>query len=205
MDFSSGTLVLTHPPSTKCSSIEAFIKRHDPWIRKALASLPPPLDLTGGGMVLINGIETSIIHTPHAQNGCVLETPVLKVSGAAEHTERRVQRFLRELAARELPKLLEREAQNMRVTYTKLDVRNVRSRWGSCTRNGRIMLSWRLVMCPPLVQSYVAVHELAHLTYFDHSPAFWSHVDKFFSKGRSGRVAAELWLRQKGAVLLRVP
>ncbi|MBR0559821.1 M48 family metallopeptidase [Neokomagataea sp. TBRC 2177] len=201
----SGCVIATYPEKIPRKQALDFIQQHADWIEKAHAALPPPPHLRGGGSVLFNGVPTPIFHTPELRQGCILNPNGLHVSGNAEHTESRVQRFLREMANKHLPAMLQEEAQRMNVQVTKIDIRNVRSRWGSCSRTGRIMLSWRLIMCPPIVQSYIMVHELAHLQHFNHSPAFWSHVDHFFSKGRPGRLAAERWLRQNGPALLRIP
>lgn len=202
---SLGCVIATYPQKLSNDNVLKFIHLHMDWIEKALQSLPERPNFNGGGIVLINGQQTPIFHTPASRQGCMLDEVGLHVSGQAEHTERRVQRFLREMALKNLPPLVHAEAYRMGADVTKIDIRNVRSRWGSCTRTGRIMLSWRLIMCPPSVQGYIAVHELAHLKHFDHSPAFWSHVDHFFAKGRTGRLAAERWLRQNGPALLRVP
>ncbi len=64
---------------------------------------------------------------------------------------------------------------------TSIDwVSNQNQRWGSCTMPDRtIRLSDRLVGMPAWVIDYVIVHELAHLSYADHSPAFWALVGSF--------------------------
>ena len=59
-------------------------------------------------------------------------------------------------------------------------VDNMQSRWGSCTPStGSVRLSTRLARFPEWVRDYVIVHELAHLTYPGHTPAFWKLVDRY--------------------------
>lgn len=59
-------------------------------------------------------------------------------------------------------------------------VSNQNSRWGSCTPvDGSIRLSDRLKDVPRWVVDYVLVHEIAHLRYPDHSPAFWNAVNRY--------------------------
>ena len=59
-------------------------------------------------------------------------------------------------------------------------VDNMQSRWGSCTPStGSVRLSTRLARFPEWVRDYVIVHELAHLTYPCHTPAFWKLVDRY--------------------------
>ena len=45
------------------------------------------------------------------------------------------------------------------------------TRWGSCSSDGRIRLSWRLILAPPQVRRYVVAHEVAHLVHLNHGPA----------------------------------
>ena len=70
-----------------------------------------------------------------------------------------------------------RFARRMGVDYRRIEVRNQRTRWGSCSSTGTLSLNWRLVMGPPEVLEYVVVHELAHLEEPNHSAAFWSLVE----------------------------
>ncbi len=69
-----------------------------------------------------------------------------------------------------------RHAGPLGVTPAAVAVRDTRSRWGSASRQGRLMLAWRLVLAPPAVLETVVVHELAHLRVFGHGPAFWDLV-----------------------------
>jgi predicted metal-dependent hydrolase len=76
-----------------------------------------------------------------------------------------------------------------------VSVRNQRWRWGSCSRQGRICLNWRLVRMPESVRDYVMIHELMHLRRMDHSPRFWKLVEDACPDFRSARA----WLRHWSA------
>lgn len=67
-------------------------------------------------------------------------------------------------------------AAEMGVEYDRIEVRNQRTKWGSCSTSGTIGLNWRLMMAPPNVVDYVVIHEVAHLREPNHSDAFWSVV-----------------------------
>lgn len=58
-------------------------------------------------------------------------------------------------------------------------VRDQQRRWGSCAPDGTLRFNWRLVLAPPRILDYVAVHELAHLRHPNHSPAFWAEVARY--------------------------
>ena len=53
------------------------------------------------------------------------------------------------------------------LAVSRVTVRNQRTRWGSCGRNGHITLNWRLTLMPEWVRDYVMVHELMHLRRLD--------------------------------------
>jgi predicted metal-dependent hydrolase len=106
-------------------------------------------------------------------------------------------RALRERAVRDLPRRLIELARQHALSVSRVSVRNQRSRWGSCGRDGHICLNWRLVLMPPWVSDYVMIHELMHLKRMDHSPAYWSLVADAYSEYR----AARLWLRTHGPSL----
>jgi predicted metal-dependent hydrolase len=67
-------------------------------------------------------------------------------------------------------------ASEMDVEYEKIEVRNQRTKWGSCSTTGTLGLNWRLMMAPPEVVDYIVIHELAHLRESNHNDAFWSLV-----------------------------
>jgi predicted metal-dependent hydrolase len=72
-----------------------------------------------------------------------------------------------------------------------ISLRDPRSRWGSASRRGRLMLSWRLVLAPPEALETVVVHELAHLRVFGHGPRFWALV----ASRRPDHLVWRRWLR----------
>ncbi len=81
--------------------------------------------------------------------------------------------------------------------YRAIALRDTRSRWGSCTSEGNLMYSWRLVMAPPDVLDYVAAHEVAHRLEMNHSDRFWAHVERVCPDHKSHR----RWLREEGTKL----
>ena len=84
-----------------------------------------------------------------------------------------------------------------------VSVRDTTSRWGSCTQGGRLSFSWRLILAPDHVLTYVIAHEVAHLKHMNHGPAFWRTVDELLD-GKAGEAAsARHWLRKHGAALHR--
>jgi hypothetical protein len=82
------------------------------------------------------------------------------------------------------------------VSPTVVTVRQMRSRWGSCTSRGRVSFAWSLVLLSPAIVDYVVVHELVHLRELNHGPRFWSAVEEILPDYRERRAR----LRAEGRV-----
>lgn len=100
-------------------------------------------------------------------------------------------------AAEELPQRLYALAEQHGLRVARVSIRNQRTRWGSCGRDGHICLNWRLVLMPDWVRDYVLVHELMHLRRLDHSPAYWRLVAAACPRFHEARE----WLRRHGPAL----
>lgn len=83
-------------------------------------------------------------------------------------------------------------------TYSRISIRDQKTRWGSCSSRGTLSFNWRLMLAPPAILDYVVVHELCHLTHMDHSPAFWQAVGEVCPDYRTARK----WLKDHGQELV---
>jgi predicted metal-dependent hydrolase len=108
-----------------------------------------------------------------------------------------VERVARAEARRVLSDEVAVAASALGVRVAALSIRDPRTRWGSCTSTGRLSFSWRLVLAPPEVLRYVAVHEVCHIVEPNHQPAFWALVERLMPGWRAQR----LWLRRHGPEL----
>jgi predicted metal-dependent hydrolase len=104
---------------------------------------------------------------------------------------------MRSSAVDELPGRLLRLAATHGLEVARVTVRNQRSRWGSCSRDGTIALNWRLLQMPTTVCDYVLLHELMHLREPNHSPRFWAQVASVCPDYAQARA----WLRVEGLAL----
>jgi len=85
----------------------------------------------------------------------------------------------------------------METKFSRLTIRDQKSRWGSCSASGALSYSWRLVLAPPSVLDYVAAHEVAHLREMNHGPKFWRLVLTHCAHSRQ----AKEWLKRNGREL----
>jgi len=84
----------------------------------------------------------------------------------------------KELAREITEKKLEYFNQFYNFSFNRISIRNQKTRWGSCSRNGNLNFSYRIAYLPEKLCDYIIVHELCHLSEFNHSKKFWELVAK---------------------------
>jgi predicted metal-dependent hydrolase len=100
----------------------------------------------------------------------------------------------RRLARSRVTEAVRRAAPRLGVTFSRIAIRDQKTRWGSCSTRGTLSFSWRLVLAPGEILEYVVVHELCHLREPNHSPRFWTLVER----ARPTFAAEREWLRRHG-------
>lgn len=196
LDERNREAVAVAPSKKKIGEAAAFARDRIDWIAQHLQALPTQLVLQPDAEFMLRG-ETCRVSLEGPGRTAKLEsgTPqTLRVPGEIETTGKRVERFLRKTAKQDLSDAVIRYCEHLGVEARRVTVKDTRSRWGSCTSDGRLAFSWRLIMAPPEVLEYVAAHECAHLLEMNHSPAFWAHVSKCRPEWKKERA----WLRKNG-------
>ncbi len=191
-----GTVSLTLPRGVRLGEARRFLQEREAWLRRHLAATPAPIRPMPGDEVPVAGRPHRLV-VGGGRAARLGDGIITLPASAPEKTGPRVAALLKLLARERLLQASTRHAQALGRSFTGLTLRDTRSRWGSCSSEGRLMYSWRLVMAPPDVLDYVAAHEVAHLAHMDHSSAFWATVERLRPDYRPHRA----WLRKNGAGL----
>jgi hypothetical protein len=199
VDVAAGVIVLVRPARVSETVARAFVAKQRRWIERHLALLLPPIALVDGATLPVLGRDHTICAMPTAKRGVWSEADVLFVSGATEHLSRRVTDWIKAEARRTFAAWAHDFAGRIDRRVSRVTVRDTASRWGSCSRDGRLSLSWRLYLAPEAVARYVVAHEVAHLRHMNHSAAFWRTVAQLTPEAERARQ----WLRRHGAGLHR--
>ena len=83
---------------------------------------------------------------------------------------------LKRLARTYLVEKTARYSQIMGLKYGRITITSAEKRFGSCSSEGNISFSFRLMLYPEAAREYVVVHELAHLREMNHSSRFYAIV-----------------------------
>jgi predicted metal-dependent hydrolase len=109
-----------------------------------------------------------------------------------------LERYYRRAARKDIEPRLDAAAALAGLSYRDLTIRGQRTRWASCSTTGRMSFNWRLLLAPERVLEYVVWHEVCHLEILDHSPRFWTLLERRWPGYREDRD----WLSRHGATLV---
>jgi hypothetical protein len=200
-DETSGTLKLTCPWRTSRRSALAWALDQREWIEAQLARAEPGEPFEHGRMIPLEGDEVRIVWELSAPRTPVVADGELRVGGPEDGVERRVELFLKRRALDVMSREVRDYSAAAGVAASSVSVGDPGTRWGSCSSQGRIRLSWRLILAPPQVRRFVVAHEVAHLVHLDHSARFKALEARLYGPGLSEAKAA---LRQVGPRLRRI-
>lgn len=190
-----GRVTLTLPRGASEREARRFAEGKANWIADALARLGDSVDVAPGMALPVEGHARQVLagagRAARLLPASLMVPPARPGAAAAA--------LLKHLARDRLAEAVARHATTVERPHGRLTLRDTRSRWGSCSSDGNLMFSWRLILAPRDVLDYVAAHEVAHLVRMDHSPAFWRVVRDLCP----GYDAPRAWLRREGHSLHR--
>lgn len=215
--------VLTMPMHVSLEEAGDFVARHFEWLRDRLQAMPEAVPFAHGIVMPLRGLDHEIVFAGKGRrcgavwteaSGARAENPTgwsgeahaapdalprICVAGGLEHGPRRLKDWLIREARKDLTARSHWHAKNLGLAPKRIAVRDQTTRWGSCSANGVLSYSWRVVLAPPFVLDYLAAHEVAHLKEMNHSRRFWALVRETMPRMEEGR----RWLRRHGNVLHR--
>lgn len=207
---------LTMPRSVPRSEARAFLLSREGWIREKIVELKlrlaehpertaQRLNWDGSDRLMLRGVEVAL-----RVFASRVRKPVARLSDSAidlyvppawlaqpSRLQKLLRDALKQAALGDAQRMLDEEAARLGVAYAGPRIADQKTLWGSCTAQGLISLSWRLVMAPPAVLRYVAVHELCHVRHHDHGERFW----KLVARQMPGFETHRRWLREHGPSL----
>ena len=178
-----GSVAVNAPASMPFREIENFLLRRAGWVSRhvdeALKRLAP--SFSEEGYAPLFGERVPVVVKDGAVARAVFSEGKIAVTSPdcdKEAADRAVSRLLVRTAREELPTIFRRAEESLGGRFgapVRVEVRLMRSRWGSCDRKNRVIrLSAMLVAAPAECVRYVCMHELAHLEEGGHDRDFYA-------------------------------
>jgi predicted metal-dependent hydrolase len=169
------------------------------WIYRQHIEMVPSIIIEHGNLININGKEKNLIFKNDTIDSVTLDNKNIIISSKKASKHGLVFFNWIKIKITELTKsILLEKFQNKNIK--KIRISNSFSYWGSCNTKDSISIDWRLIFAPDHVLKYIIIHELCHLTEFNHGSQFWSLVDSKIDN----RNFSQAWLKQNANYLYRI-
>ncbi len=179
-----------------------FAQENRHWIRQKVAEMPIIINYIDEEVISLLGklVTINVRFDPQLRKTDIeLKNNQLVVHTNKEDPAIRIRRFIINYAKEELTEHSLKKAAILNKKIHSVTVKDTISRWGSCSYDGKLNYSWRLIFAPIEAFDYVVAHEVAHLKHLDHSPAFWHVCEDLcvnYSKGKT-------WMKRHSQDLIR--
>jgi len=195
-------VVVSAPARCPRSSILQFVESKSDWVRKAiqanLLKVPPrSRRFENGEKFLYLGKEYTLkVQGGHSPRAALKgETICVRLPAPAPSEVRSILlEWYRERALAKIKEKVPVYAGLIGVKPCMVSIKSLKSRWGSCSAQGRISFAWNIIMAPEEILDYLVVHELCHLVHLNHSQQYWDLVASILPDHRKSRK----WLRENG-------
>lgn len=138
--------------------------------------------------LMVFGVVYSVFKSPKISNVCLFNDKILVPSDW--HNNKIFKKFInfyKHLANNYIPNRVAEISNIVGLKPNSILITGSRGRWGACTSEGKIMISWRAALIDKALIDYIIVHELVHLKELNHSPKFWASVEQYFPKYRTAK------------------
>ncbi len=178
-----------------------FARQHEDWVRKTLDKLPEKVAFTHGTVLPVFGDQVRLdIEINPARKRTTLKQydDVLNIKTYQTDPTTRITSHLKKIARAGLSDIASEKADMIGTVIKTVSIRDTKSRWGSCSQDGKMTFSWRLMFAPYGAIDYVVAHEVAHLIHMDHSFRFWGLCEELSFDYKNGR----RWMKENGNSLM---
>jgi len=197
-----GSLTVRAPKRAAMRDIQNFIHEKADWIERSREKLKaivtvPKKEFADGETFLFLGKDYELRLIPHQRQTLHFDSGFTLKASARPRGEAVFTQWYRSQALTIFTERVTYYATLHGFSPKQVKVNSAKTRWGSCSTNGTINFSWRLVMAPLDVIDYVVIHELVHLRIKNHSQKFWQAVAQLCPEYKSHKK----WLRDHGEKL----
>ena len=195
----TGEISINAPKFLSESEIYKFYYLNRNWIHIQINQCLVPKIVKEGLFLPVEGNLYEIVVKKSCSKIKIFENNQICIPKNISNIGKELQTFLLEYCKSVMIPIILKKSNLIQKKIKKISFKDTKSRWGSCSSTGSIMLNWRLIMVPPSVYNYVIIHEIAHLVHMNHGPLFWKLVQELspnYSKDKE-------WLKKNGREIRR--
>lgn len=179
-----GQVFLTIPPNTKANQIEQFLQHSQAWLQQHVSADGSQATSPDDFLLAKNSLSIKIINQEWQiqigeRNKKIISTKenlTFLITLPSNQPAQQLTTWVELKAKQYLPRRLAELATQHGFYYHSTQVRQAKTRWGSCNQQGKISLNAGLVLLEPSTLDYVLLHELCHTRQMNHSAEFWAEV-----------------------------
>lgn len=176
-----GKVEVRAPQRTAIGYINDFVEKKKPWIDRKIN------ELSKEKRIIAPDMQVFIFGTPFIIKigKTRIENSILYVREGLVKED--AESLMRELARRIITERTKQLSVDTGIVPKSVKITRAKTRWGSCSSDGRININWRLIMGDAELADYVIVHELCHIKQHNHSREFWAEVEKILPEYKKTR------------------
>lgn len=180
------TVIVRVPHRTSGKTIEKLVSDKSGWIMKHTENIRnknagnPHRKYVDGEKHLFRGNESALRIVKSAKPYCIFSDSIIELGTPYPGNSAAVRQILYQAYRREANKIFPetlkeiiREKESYGFKVSRLNIRTMKSRWGSCSNRGAISLNTELIRLPDRFTRYVILHELCHLKHHNHGTGFY--------------------------------
>ena len=177
---------------------ESFLLKNKDWVIDKAIEMSNRISLIEQKEITLMGNKFYLKITKSKINkSSIIDNNITVYAETIERASCRLNILLNKYAHEQFDLIAKEYSELIGTNLNKLYIKDTKSRWGSCSSDKNISLSWRLLFAPSSVSKYVIAHEVAHLKEMNHSKKFWNIVETICPEFKTNRK----WLKEKGYLL----
>ena len=203
--ISNGLVKVVVPNQISDFTIKKLINKRMSWIRKKLqdeSNITPIM-----AKEYVDGERFTYLGNSYKLKSFVGSVSFVKVTSdyihislpkkSKENIKALLEHWYEEKATEILTEKTNSYAKIIGVSPTSIALGDFKSKWGSCSIEGKISYNWKIIIAPHKILDYVVIHELCHMLEHNHSKEYWRHVNNYCNDFKERRK----WLKLNGRVL----
>jgi len=204
--ISNGLVKVVVPDQISDFTIKKLINKRMSWIRKKLqdeSNITPIM-----AKEYVDGERFTYLGNSYKLKSFVGSVSFVKVTSdyihislpkkSKENIKALLEHWYEEKATEILTEKTNSYAKIIGVSPTSIALGDFKSKWGSCSIEGKISYNWKIIIAPHKILDYVVIHELCHMLEHNHSKEYWRHVNTYCNDFKEYRK----WLKLNGRDLV---